>query len=255
MGPAEIRHRLTDGETVFGTMAFEFNTSGLSAIAAEAGASFVLYDMEHTGWSIESIRAQMGWSKASDITRLVRVPSSRYEDIARALDVGAQGIMVPMVESADQASQIAASMTYPPHGRRGAAFGIMHDHYSGGGPADKMSYANETRLCIAQIETVAGVDAVDEIAAVPGVDVLWVGQYDLTLSMGIPAEWDNPRFPKALERVATAAKANGKIAGAMALSVEDARLWISRGFTMIAYWGDLWIYGQALKSALDQLKD
>jgi 2-keto-3-deoxy-L-rhamnonate aldolase RhmA len=254
MQPAEIRQRLVDGENVLGTMAFEFNTSGLSALAADAGAAFVLYDMEHTGWSIESIRAQMQWSMASDITRLVRVPSSRYEDIARALDVGAQGVMVPMVESAAQAGQITAAMTYPPGGRRGAAFGIAHDQFTGGVPADKMSHANDTRLCICQIETVAGVENVEEIAAVSGVDVLWVGQFDLTLSMGIPAEFDNPRFPEALERVATAAKANGKIAGAMALSVDDARLWISRGFTMIAYWGDLWIYKAALKQALDELK-
>ncbi len=254
MGPAEIRQRLADGENVFGTMAFEFNTSGLSALAAEAGAAFVLYDMEHTGWSIESIRAQMGWSMASDITRLVRVPSSRYEDIARALDVGAQGIMVPMVESAEQAAHIAASMTYPPQGKRGAAFGIAHDQFTGGAPADKMSHANDTRLCICQIETVAGVEAVEEIAAVPGVDVLWVGQFDLTLSMGIPAAFDNPRFPEALERVAAAAKANGKIAGAMCLSVEDGRLWLERGFSMIAYWGDLWIYKAALQLALEALK-
>jgi len=254
MGPVELRAQLAAGHTVFGTMAFEFNTSGLSALASEAGAAFVLYDMEHTGWSVESMRNQMAWSMGSEITRLVRVPSSRYEDIARVLDIGAQGVMVPMVETVDQARQITASMLYPPVGKRGAAFGIAHDHYMAGSVAEKMAAADANRLCIAQIETGPGVDQVQDIAAVPGIDVLWVGQFDLTLSLGIPAQFDNPVFLDALDRVVTAARTHGKIAGAMALSVEDARLWMARGFTMIAYSGDLWIYQQALKSAFDQLK-
>jgi len=254
MGPVELREQLAAGHNVFGTMAFEFNTSCLTALAAAAGADFILYDMEHTGWSVESMRNQMAWSMGSDITRLVRVPSSRYEDIARVLDIGAQGVMVPMVESADQAQHIAASMLYPPDGKRGAAFGIAHDHYTAGSVADKMAAANVSRLCIAQIETSAGVDQVEAIAVVPGIDVLWVGQFDLTLSLGIPAQFDNPTFLAALDRVVAAARTHCKVAGAMALSVDDARRWMACGFTMIAYSGDLWIYQQALKSALDQLK-
>src|SRR5690242_14608562 len=102
MNPSELRRALADGEPLFGTMVFEFNTPGVSLIAAEAGASFVLFDMEHTGWSIESIRAHMAWSRSAPITRLVRVPATQYDYISRALDVGAQGVMVPMVESAEQ---------------------------------------------------------------------------------------------------------------------------------------------------------
>ena len=102
----ELRNSLVAGQTVFGTLVFEFNTPGISLIAAEAGASFVLFDMEHTGWSIESIRAQMAWSRAAAITRLVRVPATQYDYISRALDVGAQGVMIPMVESREQAERM-----------------------------------------------------------------------------------------------------------------------------------------------------
>ena len=254
MGPTELRQKLVDGDNVIGSMVLEFGTSGLAQLAAAAGAEFLIYDMEHTGWSMESIRNQMAWSKSADLVRLVRVPAASYDFIARAMDVGAQGVMVPMVESADQARLIASSMTYPPAGRRGAAFGISHDDYSPGSVADKMSRANDSRICICQIETWAGVENVEAIAATPGVDVLWVGQFDLTLSMGIPAKFDHPRFAEALERVSAAARKEHKICGAMAQSAADAQQWIDCGFTMIAYWADLWIYQTALKSAIDQLK-
>jgi 2-keto-3-deoxy-L-rhamnonate aldolase RhmA len=255
VNPSELRQALAAGRAVIGTMVFEFNTPGIGLIAAEAGAQFVLYDMEHTGWSIESIRAQMAWSRAAPITRLARVPATQYDYISRALDVGAQGVMVPMVESADQAKVIAAASCYPPYGRRGAAFGIAHDGYAPGPVLDKMRAANSDRIMLAQIETATGVKNASEIAAVSGIDILWVGQFDLTVSLGIPGQFDHPDFVAAVATVADAARKAGKVCGAMALSVEDARVWTSRGYTVIAYWGDLWIYQQALAQSLGALKD
>ena len=255
MNPAALRNALLDGRPVIGSMVFEFNTPGIGLIAAEAGAEFVLYDMEHTGWSIESIRAQMAWSRSAPITRFVRVPATQYDYISRALDVGAQGVMVPMVESAEQARAIAAASCYPPDGRRGAAFGIAHDRYAPGPVLDKMRAANSDRIMIAQIETEAGVANASEIAEVPGIDILWVGQFDLTVSLGIPGQFDHPDFVAAVETVADAAGTADKACGAMALSVEDARVWIARGYTVIAYSGDLWIYQQALAHSLLALKD
>jgi 2-dehydro-3-deoxyglucarate aldolase/4-hydroxy-2-oxoheptanedioate aldolase len=255
MSPSELKRALADGQVVVGTMVFEFNTPGIGLIAAEAGAEFVLYDMEHTGWSTDSIRAQMAWSRSAPITRIVRVPASQYDYISRALDVGAQGVMAPMVESLEQATAIAAASCYPPEGRRGAAFGIAHDGYAPGPVLDKMLAANAERIMIAQVETSAGVKNAREIAAVPGIDILWVGQFDLTVSLGIPGQFDHPEFLAAVATVADAANGAGKVCGAMALSVDDAKAWVSRGYTMIAYSGDLWIYQQALAGSLKALKD
>jgi len=254
MKVAELKRSLGAGSTVLGTLMFEFNTPGISLIAAEAGAAFVLFDMEHTGWSIESIRAQMAWSKAAAVTRLVRVPATQYDYISRALDVGAEGVMVPMVESREQAERIAAATLYPPHGRRGAAFGIAHDDYAAGPVDVKMANANAGRLILAQIETEAGVRNAAEIAEVPGIDVLWVGQFDLTASLGISGQFEHPRFRDAVTAVASAARQSGKVCGAMALSPEDASVWASRGYQMIAYSGDLWIYQNSLQSALGEIR-
>ena len=104
-----VKRALLAGERSLGTMVFEFPTTGIARIAAEAGAEFVIYDMEHTGWSIETIRNLMATPRAADLVPMVRVPATEYHLISRPLDVGAMGIMVPMVESEEQARRIADS--------------------------------------------------------------------------------------------------------------------------------------------------
>src|SRR5687768_4583040 len=202
-----VKRALTNGDVSLGTMAFEFNTTGLARLAAGAGAEFVVFDQEHTGWSAETIRMLVATSGAADLVPMVRVPTTQYHLIARVLDVGARGIMVPMVESVEQARSIVQSAKYPPVGRRGAAFGVAHDDYAGGDVAEKIRSANAGILTIAQIETVAGVECVEELAAVDGLDVLWVGHFDLTNFMGIPAQFAHPRYLEAVKRVIAAAEA------------------------------------------------
>src|SRR5215203_5402676 len=108
------KRKLLDGDVSLGTMVFEFPTTGIGRIAAEAGAEFVIYDMEHTGWSIETIRGLIATSRAANLVPMVRIPATQYHLIARPLDVGAMGLMVPMVESAEQAQVIVDSAKYPP---------------------------------------------------------------------------------------------------------------------------------------------
>src|SRR3954470_21544066 len=193
-----VKRALQAGERSLGTMIFEFPTTGIARIAAEAGADFVIYDMEHTGWSIETIRALMATSRAADLVPMVRVPATQYHLISRPLDVGAMGIMVPMVETEDQARLIVRSAKYTPEGSRGAGFGLAHDDYEPGDVFEKMQRSNAELLLIAQIETVTGLENADRIAAVPGIDVLWIGHFDLTNSMGIPAQFGHPDYLKAV---------------------------------------------------------
>ena len=250
-----VKRTLREGGVSLGTMVFEFNTPGVGRIAAEAGAEFVVYDMEHTGWSIETIRLLMATSRAADLVPLVRVPATEYHLLARPLDVGAMGLMVPMVESAEQAERIVQSAKYPPLGRRGAAFIIAHDDYQAGDVVAKMESANDETLLLAQIETARGVEQAEAIAAVEGIDVLWIGHFDLTASLGIPAQFTHPDFLHAVERVLAACERHGKVAGIMAGDVAGGTAWLEQGFRALAYAGDLWIYGEALKRGLDTLRD
>ena len=185
---------------------------------------------------------------------LVRVPATEYHFIARVLDMGAMGIMVPMVEGEEQARRIVQSAKYPPAGRRGAAFGVAHDDYLGGDMAAKIRVANDEVLLIAQVETARGLENVEAIAAVEGLDVIWIGQADLTTSLGIPGQYTHPAFLEAVDRVADACRRSGKVLGYLALDVEDGRAMLSRGFRMLAFGGDLWLYQQALRRGIEALR-
>jgi 2-dehydro-3-deoxyglucarate aldolase/4-hydroxy-2-oxoheptanedioate aldolase len=248
-----VKKKLRDGGVVAGTLVLEFATTGIARIAASAGAEFILFDMEHSGWSMDTIRTLLATVPAG-IVPLVRVPATEYHFLARVLDLGARGLMVPMVESADQARRIVDSARYPPIGRRGAAFGVAHDDYQPGDAIDKMRSANDEVLLIAQIETARGVENVNEIAAVEGIDVLWIGHNDLSNSLGIPGQFDHPRYHEAVTRVLAACRPHGQAAGFMATGIEQARALLAQGFRILAYGGDVWLYQTALREGLAALR-
>ncbi len=116
-----VKTKLVAGGSSFGTMAFEFFTPGFPQAARAAGAEFILFDMEHSAAGVETMKAQFQLCRGIGLVPMVRVPAAQYHFIARMLDAGAMGIMVPMVESVEQATHIVSCTRYPPHGRRGAA--------------------------------------------------------------------------------------------------------------------------------------
>jgi 2-dehydro-3-deoxyglucarate aldolase/4-hydroxy-2-oxoheptanedioate aldolase len=248
------KRALADGEVVLGTFVFEFHTTGIGRLAASAGARFVIYDTEHTGWDWQTISMLVATTRPTGAEAFVRIPVAERSAVSRALDAGATGLMVPMVGSGAQAADIVRWAKYPPDGLRGAAFNIAHDDYVSPGPDRYMREANDTVLLMPQIETVDGLEAVEEIAAVDGIDVLWVGHFDLTNSMGIPGQFEHPEYLAALDRVVAAARRQGKVCGFMAGSPEEARMLLGKGFRILAYGGDLWLYRDMLKSGLTQVQ-
>ena len=235
-------------------MVFEFFVPGIAQLAVTAGADFLIYDMEHSGAGIDTIKQQMAHCRGLPIVPIVRVPSSDYHFIARILDCGAKGIMVPMVETAEQAASIVSSAMYPPRGRRGAAFGVAHDDYLGGPVAGKIASANADTFLIAIVETEQGARNVDAIAATPGIDVIWLGHFDMTNSLGIPGQFEHPRYLRAMEDLIAAAKRHRKAAGFMALDEVWARDYAARGFNVVAYGLDQSIYQRGLSEGLSVLR-
>ena len=229
-----VKKSLAAGGKAFGSMVFEFFTPGMPRILANAGAEFALYCMEHTGAGFETLKPQFALCRALGVVPLVRVPGTEYDFIARALDCGALGVMVPLVDNAEQAQFIVSCTRYPPEGRRGAAFGFAHDDYQGGDVVEKMRMIHERTLVIAMIETARGLDNVEAIAAVPGVDVLWLGHFDLTNFLAIPGQFTHPVYQQALRKIAAAAARHGKAAGYMAADEALGREYLGHGFRMIA---------------------
>jgi 2-keto-3-deoxy-L-rhamnonate aldolase RhmA len=255
MRPNPVKDTLAKGGVAVGTSVIEFGTVGLLRIVAVAGVDFVLLDTEHTGWTSETLRTLLAVSRATDVVPFVRVEGLDQRRIDTALDLGAMGIMVPSVETAEEARRIVEYARYPPSGRRGAAFGIAHDDFVPGDRPSSMSSANEEMLLIALVETPAGIENVDEIASTDGIDIVWVGQVDLTLSMGIVGQYDHPSYVSAIKRTVAAAKRQGKALGFTATSQAEARRMLDLGFRCISYWNDLRIYQSALRSAVAEVRE
>ena len=185
---------------------------------------------------------------------LVRVPGFHYHFVARALDAGAHGIMMPMVADAEQARALVSWSRYPPLGRRGAAFGVAHDGYLPGAPRDKIAASAERTLVIAMIETPEGVANVDAIAAVDGVDVLWLGHFDLTNFMGIAGEFEHPDYLAAVDRIVAAARRHGKTAAVMSGDDAWARRYHGLGFRMFACGLDVQLFQRGLAAGIGAVR-
>jgi 2-keto-3-deoxy-L-rhamnonate aldolase RhmA len=243
---SRLKRVLAAGRRAAGTMVFEFNTPGIGRLLESTDVDFVVFDMEHSGFELDQIRSVVSWSRAATFTSLVRVPADDYHFLARVLDVGAQGVMVPKVATREQAEAIVRCCDYPPRGSRGAGFGLAHDDYRVGDLAAKMDTANRENTVILMIETEEGVRHVAEIARVPGVDIVWIGHYDLSLSLGIPGQFDHPRFTEAVTTVMTACDAAGIPVGILVGDTVSGESWIDRGFRVICYSMDVSLLQRAL---------
>src|SRR5262245_39810688 len=237
-----------------GTFIVEFATPGIGHIMKSAGCDFVLFDTEHSGFGHETVKSALRYMQAAGLPTIVRVPSKEYHHIARAADMGAEGIMLPMVSSAAEAKHILNCMKYYPEGGRGVALQVAHDDYRPGPTKDKLAAANKRTAFFAQIETADGVKNADAIAAVPGVDCLWVGHFDLSVSLGVPGEFDNPKFTKAIDRVIAATRKHGKALGRLVPTVEQGLALHQAGFDFICYSGDVWVLQNALTEAVGKLR-
>jgi len=251
----ETKAKLKNGEIAVGHFVLEFDSPGMGQMAANAGCDFLIFDMEHSVFTQETIRRLILSAKAADVTALVRVPYTEYFFMSRSLDAGAEGLMIPRVETRDQTLKIVESVKYPPVGNRGAAFGIAHDDYKGGDIGALAERANEETLIIVQTETAKGVENVDEILSVEGVDVAWIGQCDLTISLGIPGQYDHPDFLRAFDKVLNACEKHGVALGYLPLDVPDALAMIDRGARCIAYSADAFLFSTALKNDVQQISD
>ena len=233
-----FRERLRQGDLVLGQMVLELFTPGIGQMLASCGLDFVIFDMEHGRCDISLLAEMVAGCRGSNIFPIARVPDVNYAPLSRPLDLGARGVMVPRVETRMQAEDIVSQLRYAPVGRRGVALGIAHDLYRAGN-ADFFARANEETCVILLLETVKAFENLEAIISVPGVDVAWVGHYDLTVSMGIPAQFEHPRFLAAMEELATVCRRHGVAPGFLPSTPELAVHWISKGFRALSLGSDI----------------
>jgi 2-keto-3-deoxy-L-rhamnonate aldolase RhmA len=258
MNRSDIKAKLSRGEVVFGQMVLELFTPGIGQMLANCGGEFVIYDMEHGRCDI-GLAAQMFAScKGTGIVPMVRVPDLKTYPLSRVLDLGARGVMVPRVETGEQMRGIVAELKYAPQGRRGVALGIAHDNYRMGGQ-DFFSQANEETIVIALIETACGLKNIEEIISTPGLDIAWMGHYDLTVSMGIPGQFSHPRFVQAMDDMVATCNRHRVAAGFLPNAPDNALHWIRKGFRAISLSADAYLFMNAFetfrRTVADRLRD
>ena len=254
MSSPSFRRLLESKELSVGMLVFEFTTPGIGHIVKAAGCDFAFVDMEHAALGYETIKRTLRTLHDAGLASMVRPPSKSYHHISRACDVGAQGVMPPMLGTAEQAREIVKYMKYTPDGERGVALGIAHDDYQPGSVKEKFAAANEKTCLIALIETAQAIENIDEIAAVDGVDCLWVGHFDLSCSLGIPGQFDHPDFQKAVDSVVTAGTKHNKALGRLVPTVEQGVALFKKGFHMIIYSSDIQLLQKALASGVESLR-
>lgn len=246
-----MAERLRQGDTILGTMLRMTRNPAIVKMAGDAGFDFVMLDLEHGDFTFNTVSDMALVGRSLGIGVLMRVPELSKAYVSRALDCGIDGIMVPMLETAEQARKLVDWARYAPQGKRGlATTGGMSGYTS---PADTktfMTESNQRVLVIAQIETVPAVEAIDEIASVDGIDVLLIGPNDLAVSLGKPGELTSPEEDEAIAKVAEAAQRHGKVF-AMHAGTEMLRRWADRDMRMIMNSMDI----HAMRSGLSSLAE
>ena len=229
---ADLRARIRAGETLIGV--FSDLASPLAAeLCGQAGFDWIVLDLEHGAATEADLLALLYAVGTTPMAPIVRPQSSERLRVGRALDLGADGIMLPQLQSIDDVRTAVAYLRYPPAGVRGVALRTRGARMGTIGHADIARVVNEQVVGIVQIESTGGLAAVEDIAALDEVDVLFVGPADLTHSLGIPGRFDEPAYQDALRAVVAACRANGKAAGILIYDAAGLPPLLELGFTFI----------------------
>lgn len=245
-----LRDRLRRGELLLGTL-LTLASPEAAELLGEAGFDWLFVDAEHGAFDPRSIQAVLqGAGRAVDC--LVRVVGLDEGAIKQALDAGAAGVIVPQVETAEQAELAARWTRYPPDGAR--SLGIARAQGYGMQLREYLAFANDGLALVVQAETAAAVRNIEAIVRVPGVDAVFIGPYDLSGSLGYPGEPDHAEVRQAVEHIAQTCRGAGMPLGIFGLAPEDIIPYIRQGFTLIAAGADTVMLGGAAREMLGRLR-
>ena len=218
-----------------------------------AGLDWVFIDSEHGCFTIETIQDLVRSSLMLPITPIVRVADFQYDLVARALDMGAEGLILPRVDSPEVLAKAITWAKFPPEGVRGFGLTPPTVGYSAASFADITAHLNRETLLIAQVETQSALDRLEELAAVPGLDALLVGPADLSISLGVPGDWDNPKLGAGIDRVIDACNRHNRWPAIQVRNAALAKHWMSRGMKLIGCGNELTLLWNTVKGLADEL--
>lgn len=208
-----VLDKLRAGEVVLGLSVRMVRSGEIAKIAKACGHDWIFIDMEHSPLTLEKAVEISVAALDTGITPIVRVPGHEAFHISRVLDGGAMGVVVPHVNTAEEARRSVDACRYAPLGHRSAMGGYVQLGFESLPIKEASGFMNEHTLLAVMIETPQAVENVEEIAAVPGIDVVYIGSNDLLMEMGLPGQFEHPALEKAARRIIDASLANGKFPG------------------------------------------
>lgn len=245
---------LKAGKLLMGTMLADIRQPSIMQILVNAGFDFTIIDNEHGAFGIESIADLSRMARILGLTPIVRVPELAYAYIAQSLDAGAQGIMLPRVTHPGQVHQVLEIMKYPPIGRRGTAMSRGQTDFRSGPLAENLAHANANTLLMVQVETAEALQHLDEIVAIEGVDVLFIGPTDLSIALGVAGQSEAPELISAIELVIERCKAHGVATAIQANDLAYARRWVERGMEIISYSSEIGLLAAAASAGIQAIR-
>jgi len=251
--PNRVKQALKAGDRVVGTMVSDMRNPEVAYILAAAGMDFLMIDTEHSSPGVETVQNIVRSARAAGLIPLARVTQNQYPFIARILDMGAMGIMVPRVDTPEQARQVVKCAKYPPEGERGfGARGVMTDYECVSVP-DIINWVNEHTLIIVQVESREAVANLEGTARTPGIDVALIGPNDLSISLGVPGDFKHPKFVEAVERTFEICMKNGVLPAVHTSDLEAMKRYRDMGMRFLMYASESRILLGAATEAVRQL--
>ena len=224
---AALIEKLKNREKIFATTLVSIQWSGVIEIFKKDVLDFLILDLEHGSFSIETVENLIRTARGYELPVIVRAADTLYHLLSPCLDAGAMGVLVPRVESEDQARATVDSVRFPPQGRKGfGGFSLVREW---GG----VEQFNSHIVVLLQIESQRGIDNLEEILAVEGISGIMVGPSDLSIDLGVPLRYDHPRLVEAVERVLTACQSRKLSCGIYCATEALISLWRDRGMNII----------------------
>ena len=251
---SSLRKKLEEGRPVIGSFA-KITDPAVVEIMGRAGFDFAIIDMEHGPLTFETAQNLIRAAEVACISPIIRVSENDPVLILRSLDIRAEGVEVPQIRNAEDASQMTSAARFFPMGDRGVCRYVRAAAYSSMDRQDYFRTANQRTITIAHLEGVEAVSNLDEIMSVDGLDILFIGPYDLSQSVGVPGEVNHPSVLKQMEKVIAAAKTAGKLVGTFADDVSAAKRWMDAGVMYIAISVDVGIFYDACKDIVARLSE
>lgn len=251
---SNLKKRLQNKEQLLGTMVTTFADVDIAKLLQGCGFDFFIVDCEHGAFTTREVANIIAVARSIGMPALVRIPEMRREHALKFMEMGASGLLLPNTETAEQARMLVDCTHYAPNGHRGVSLSRPHTDFKKVTGSEYMPQANEEMVMMCQIESRLGVQNIEEIMAVPGIDVGFIGPNDMTQDYGILNQFDAPEIVAAFEKVIAAAKANGKYAGVHFGSAAPLMPWLSRGMQMNMWNSDSGLLQAGAATQMAQLK-